>query len=512
MQSEPGIQRDGTRLAQTQYVSGRWTRFYQKLPRKMMGYREQVRNLNGIVRAMDVQTYNGYSYVHAGQQNVLQRYAIEVASGLSSGLIDRTPIAFPGNDNNNWQFSIMYDTANDANLFFAHAVPNIADISNTVSNSIYYGAVQSTAALLELTATVPADIAKVSGGIISLWPYLVRFGNDGFVGWSMPGQPLTTSGSGSGTARPCGNKIVRALPLRGTQGPACLMWSLDSLVRMQFVGGLPIWQFDSITTSSAILSSNGVIEHEGVYYWATVSGFALFNGVMRTLKNDDNTQFFLDNLNYAMRQKVFAMKVPRWGEIWWCAPLFGATECNWAIIYNYNEGYWYDTPLPAMGRSAGLYEQIYNYPIMSASTPNTDGVGYSMWQHEFGFDEVSGAVPISRAIKAFIQTNEFNIVVPKQIGSQGIDRAQSFSLLEPDFNQVGDLELQIWSRQNARAEQHMTQELVIPANPDKNQELVKLKHTGRLNSFMIISNTIKGNFIFGSPVIHWTTSDARRQD
>ncbi len=79
--SAPGIQRDGTRLSQAQYSDGVWTRFYQDLPRKMLGYREQVRDLNGIVRALDVQSYDGFSYVHAGQQDVLQRYTININSG-----------------------------------------------------------------------------------------------------------------------------------------------------------------------------------------------------------------------------------------------------------------------------------------------------------------------------------------------------------------------------------------------------------------------------------------------
>jgi len=519
MTNQPGIQRDGTRLSQTQYGDGQWTRFYQGTPRKMLGYREQLRNLNGIGRQIDVQSYDGFSYVHVGQQNVLQRYTVNIDSGLNSGLIDRTPAGFATSDLNNWQFSIMYNTIDDSNLIFAHAAPNILDISSTANRPIYYGEVRSTDPLLELTATNPGeDIAQVSGGMVAIWPYLVRYGNDGFVGWSRPGQPLTTGGAplpsadtmGSGTARPCGNKIVRGMPLRGTTGPACLLWSLDSLVRMQYIGGLPIFQFDLITTSSAILSSSSIIEHEGIFYWATVSGFAMFNGVMRSVKNTDNVQFFLDNLNFDCRQKVFAMKIPRWNEIWWCAPMFGATECNWAIIYNYAEGIWYDTPLPAAFRSAGVYEQIYHYPIMASATVNDDTEGYSMWQHEVGLDEVSGGM--SRAIRAHIQTAEFNVIAPPQQGTQGVDRALSFSMLEPDFDQVGDLRFQIWSRNSARSQLKVSQEFIIPANPEPGLEIPKIKHTGRLTAFRVISNTLGGDFVFGSPLIHMTVSDGRRQD
>jgi len=508
--SEPGIQRDGTRLSQSQYLDGTWTRFYQGLPRKMLGYREQVRTLNGIVRALDVQSYDGFSYVHAGQQDVLQRYTINIDNGFSSTLVDRTPVGFAGNPANNWQFSIMYDTANDANLLFAHAAPNIEDISSTTIRPIYYGEVRDVARLLELTPTAPGDIAQMSGGVVAIWPYLVRYGQDGFVGWGVPGQPLTTSGTGSGTARPSGTKIVRGLPLRGTSGPACLLWSLDALVRMQFVGGTAVFLFDSISTTSAILSSNSVIEHLGIYYWATVSGFAMFNGVMRELPNEDNAQFFLDNLNFRYRQKVFAMKIPRWNEIWWCFPKGDSTECNHAIIYKIDKGFWYDTPLPATMRSAGIYEQIYHYPIMASTTLNDDTMGYSTWQHEFGLDEVSGPSATALAIRANITTNEKTLIVSPQ--GAGVDRNMSFSELEPDFNQIGDLNVTILSRQNARAIPRSTVTKVIPAIPTPQEEMTEFKHSGRLNAFKIESNQLGGYFEWGTPLVHTVPGDGRRKD
>lgn len=512
MLSDPGIQRDGTRLSRTQYIDGVWTRFYQDLPRKMLGFREQQRSLDGVVRALDVESYDGFSYVHAGQQDVLQRYTVNIQNGLVSGLIDRTPSGFAGSPNNNWQFTVMYDTANDANLFFAHAAPNILDISDTTLTSIYYGSVQDTNPLIELVPTDPSDIAQVSGGVVAIWPYLVRYGQDGFVGWSPPGDPTQTSGSPqSGTARPSGTKIVRGLPLRGTSGPACLLWSLTDLILMQFIGGASVFTFSNISSSSTILSSNSVIEHMGIYYWATVSGFAMFNGVMADLPNEDNCQFFLDNLNFNYRQKVFAMKVPRWHEIWWCFPKGNATECNWAIIYNIAKNYWYDTPLPTAGRSAGVYEQVYHYPIMSSALPNQDNNEYSTWQHEFGLDEISGAVPISKAIPARIKTNEKNLLAPQ--GASGVDKNMSFNLLEPDFHQAGDLSFWTESRQNARATPNVSSPVIIPGTPATPQEeLTKFKMTGRLVSFIIESNAVGGNFSFGVPLVHMVPSDSRRED
>jgi hypothetical protein len=503
--SLPGILRDGTRLhAEGKWIEGQWMRFWQDVPRKMLGYREQLRNIDGIIRQFDVQSYDGFTYVHAGTQDVLQRYTIDLNSGLPSGLIDRTPTGFVASVNNNWQFTVVYNTANNSNLLLAHAAPNIQDISNTTERLVYFGEVRDTAALLPITGS------EVSGGIVAMWPYFVRYGNDGEVAWPAPGNLTDLTGTGSGSARPCGNKIVKGLPLRGTSGPAVLMWSLDSLVRMQFVGGDAIFTFDTITTSSALLSSNSVIEHAGIYYWATVSGFAMFNGVMRMLPNEDNTQFFLDNLNYPYRQKVFAYKVPRWNEIWWCFPKGDATECNHAIIFNYMKGYWYDTPLPSAGRTAGMYEQIYNYPIMASPVVNEDTSGTSTWQHEFGLDEISGAAASSKAIKAFILTHEYNLIVPQGQGS-GQNRNLSYNVLEPDFDQVGDLLLYTETRANARAPIVFSEPKVIPAVYSPNEQTIKLKHTGRLTAFKIETNTLGGNMIWGRPLLHVAPSDARTQ-
>lgn len=506
MLSQPGIQRDGTRFNQSQYVDGRWTRFYQGLPRKMNGFREQLRTINGIVRGMDVESYDGYTYVHAGSQNVLQRYAINIDNGVATGLTDRTPVGFQTSPNNNWQFALVYDTANNSNILLAHAAPNILDISSTVERLVYYSEVRAAGPFLPITGS------EVSGGVVAIWPYFFRFGNDGQVAWPVPGDLTDLTGTGSGSARPWGTKIVRALPIRGTSGPSVLMWALDAVIRAQLVGGTEIFQFDTLTTSNALLSSNGVIEHAGVYYWATVSGWSMFNGVIRDLDNETNRQWFLDNLNFKYRQKVFAFKIPRWHEIWWCFPFGNATECTHAVVYNYVKNFWYDTELMSQGASAGVYEQIYHYPIVATPALNDDTDGRSMMQFDFGLNEVTGSPPTPKAIPSFFETSEFNLLENGQIGTDGLDRQMSFDYVEPDYDQVGDLELRINSRMNARAKTTTVGPKIIPAVPTGKEQIVGLKTTGRLTSFRIDSNQIDGFYQAGAPLIHWQPGDGRRQD
>jgi hypothetical protein len=100
----------------------------------------------------------------------------------------------------------------------------------------------------------------------------------------------------------------------------------------------------------------------------------LYNGVVKEIPNSFNQNYFFDNLNYAQRQKVWATKVPRFGEIWWFYPRGDSTECNDAIIYNIRENCWYDAGT-AVGsqRSAGFFSQVFKYPIAAGWEPNAVG-------------------------------------------------------------------------------------------------------------------------------------------
>ena len=513
MMSDAGVQRDGTQFSSTTYREFQWCRSYQGLPRKMGGYRQQVRGVDGIIRQFSAQSYNGYTYVHAGTQAVLQRYTVNNDTGAVSFLTDRTPAGFIASEQNGWQFSAMYDTASTANLVFAHAVPNIPLLTTTENRKVYWGHAEDTAPFVEIPGIA------VSGGVVALVNYLVVYGNDGELRWSVPGEPLNffDTVKGSGDARPTATKIVRGLPLRGSGGPAALLWSLDSLVVMQWVGGDAVFSFDTITASGSVLSSNGIIENNGIYYWATTNGFSMFNGVLRDLPNTYNKQWFLNNLNWEQRQKVFAFKIPRWSEIWWCFPLGDATECTHAVIYNYAENVWYDTLLPPDRRSAGQYAQVYEYPIMACagnSAVTTGAVTSNTWQMETGTDLIRsppgspiGTPPVVTAIPSWFITKEFNFLNGKQGGT---NRQMSVDRIEPDFEQAEDLTLTVQTRMNARAPIVDRVSLTFADTAaDGQEQTIKPRVTGRLMRFKVESNVTGGNYVLGTTMLHISPSDAR---
>ena len=369
IKSLPGIKRDGTKFEGDQYVDGRWVRFQRALPRKIGGYRSINKFLRGVVRSLHEYTQDSLTYIHGGSANLLERFYID-GSFNTSVISDRTPTTLAANSANMWQFDV--DTALGGGLqLVAQVAPNLDCICNSSGGQLFTGSEFGTSPLVEVPAlNLPANYSA-TGGIVALHPYTVVFGNDGFVMWSVPGDPTDYVGSGAGNAYVTGQKIIRGMALRGGPGnsPSGLLWSADSLLRMSYVGGTATFQFDTLSAQSSILSAQSVIEYDGIFYWIGSDRFLSFNGVVREVPNQLNLNFFFDNLNYAQRQKVFAYKVPRFGEIWWCFPKDDSLEPNHAVIYNVRENTWYDTPLPNGGRGAGLFPAVFPKPLLTGVAP-----------------------------------------------------------------------------------------------------------------------------------------------
>jgi len=229
------------------------------------------------------------------------------------------------------------------------------------------------------TLTFNNNVA-VSGGVVTLHPYVFVYGNNGFIKNCAAGNAQDWVSADANEVNVSTGKIVQGLPVRGgSNAPSGLFWSLDSLIRVSYIGGtgtpIQYWRYDIISSQSSIMSSQSVIEYDGVYYWCGVDRFLLYNGTVKEIPNTFNQNYFFDNLNYNQRQKVWVSKVPRYGEIWWFYPRGDATECTDAIIYNVREGVWYDAG-EALGarRSAGYFSQVFAHPVWAGWDPFTVGL------------------------------------------------------------------------------------------------------------------------------------------
>jgi hypothetical protein len=441
LDTKPGIQRDGTTFDKDYYSDGRWVRFQRGRPRKMGGYREIVNDLAGPSRGIYLNPQQNFNNVFNGYSGGLQVLPIS-NTGTGSGITDITLTGFTANANNLWQFDTFFDgTGTNTNLLLAHPGRNLSLIDNNTNTPVLGGDINGTSlnpigvftavaatitsglttitmfaantqigagqlvtgtgipvgatvvsiATTTLTISAPATAngssitltfdnqISVSGGVVSLHPYVFVYGNNGLIKNCSAGNVNDWVSADANEVSVATGKIVQGLPVRGgSNAPSGLFWSLDSLIRVSFIGGTgtppQYWRYDLISSQSSILSSQSVIEYDGVYYWCGVDRFLLYNGVVKEIPNTFNQNYFFDNLNYEQREKIWVTKVPRFGEIWWFYPSGNATECNNAVVYNTRENIWYDAGF-ALGaqRSAGYFSQVFHYPIASDWNVNATG-------------------------------------------------------------------------------------------------------------------------------------------
>jgi hypothetical protein len=504
--SKPGIKRDGTTFEGDAYVDGQWVRWQRGFPRKIGGFRQITRQFAGPARALFVHPNNGQYIVHQCSATSVQRVVL-TGSGFGDGVIDRSPAGLTDDQARSWQIASMWDpTGLGTPRIFAFAADNLTSISNDADGVTYWGDITDTAPL-----TTATGIPQVSGGICVVPPYLFAFGSDGYIAWSDAGLPNTFTDGDSGSAHITNAKVVAMRPLRspGGQAPAALIWTLDSLYRATYVGDPAIFAFDSLSDESSILSPNSIVEMDGVFYWIGTDRFVMFNGVVREVPNEFNRDYFFGTptapgLNYSQRAKVFGVKVPRFGEIWWFYPRGSATECTHVLIYNVREQCWYDSEI---GRAAGFYSQVFPYPIMAGTetTATTTATGYSLWQHELGVDRVEGNKAF--AIQSYFETSDVTYANggPLHSGWVGVNRWVRITRLEPDFTQQGPMRVSVVGREYARGP---VKTKTFTFDPDTSH--VDMKEQRREMRLRFESNAEGGYYEGGQTLAHLTTGDGRQ--
>lgn len=314
---------------------------------------------------------------------------------------------FSTNINNLWQLDTLYNVAGGVNSILAHPGRNLAQIDNTVDTNVFYGPVTGTtmAPLKDTGGANPSNaFIEVSGGVVALHPYVFAYGNAGLIKNCSAGDPTDWNSADANEVNVAAGKIVKGLPVRGgSNSPSGLFWSLDSLIRVSYIGGVgtppQYWRYDIISSQSSIMSSQCVIEYDGIYYWIGTDRFLMYNGVVQEIPNNMNQNYFFDNLNYDQRQKVWATKVPRFGEVWWFYPRGDSEECNDAIIYNIREKTWYDAGT-AMGsqRSAGYFSQVFRFPVISSNVINASGGMFTASVTSAGAGYTDGVYPYIAAV------------------------------------------------------------------------------------------------------------------
>jgi hypothetical protein len=265
------------------------------------------------------------------------------------------------------------------------------------------------------------------------------------------------------------------------------------------------WGYDLVSSQTSIMSSSSVIEYDGIFYWCGVDRFLAYNGVVQEIPNGNNQNYFFDNVNYAERQKVWAAKVPRFGEIWWFYPKGDATECTDAIIYNVREKTWYDAgQAPGARRSAGVFSEVFPKPIWAGNEVNTAGT-YSLWQHETGFDEIY--LTSVTAVRSYFETYNIGPMggLVGLMDQPGTNLWTRLERIEPDFIQTGDMTVVVTG-------QGYAEDTVVPSDPypfSPTTLKIDMKEQRREMRLRFESNTFNGSYQMGRVLLSITTGDVR---
>lgn len=383
-------------------------------------------------------------------------------------------------------------------------------VSSVVSGQVTTVILSTSGTSGSQTLTFDNNIS-VSGGACMLYPYLFVYGNNGLIQNCSAGDFTNWVGPDANANNVSSTKIVKGIALRGgTTSPSGLFWSLDQLTRVSYapttVGTSTLyWRYDIISTQTSIMSSQCVIEYDGLIYWIAVDRFMVYNGIVQEIPNPMNMNFFFDNLNYSQRQKVWAAKVPRWGEIWWFYPAGNSTECNNAIIYNVREQTWYDAGFaPGAARSAGVFSEVFRYPIWAGNVANTNN-NYSLWQHETGTNQVY--LTTVDAVRSYFETNNIGWVTggPGVNSLEGANRWIRLERMEPDFVQTGDMTLTITGKGYA-------DDVDVESSPytfSPTTLKVDVREQRREMRLNFESNTFNGNYETGKVLLSVSTGDER---
>jgi hypothetical protein len=446
-----GVKRDGTELTSDHYLDTNWCRFYEALPQKLGGFKSI--NLKSLPNTIDVDndiitglyiltnqregTSNNYTdfILYIGTNKRVGYIIIDADGDQKTPFVDRTPTSGKARDELDkllkrgdiqWDFDIILDidsTGSADESLYILAFAKTRDAYQTHDDGIIFKAhiyedkKGPNGYILDNDAfgILGGDMkAHVTGGMAVLYPFLIAYGQNGEVYWSNE-DDFEDEGELSKAIIAATDVITIENIRGGTNSPAGLIWTEDSVIRMLYSpsGGKPNFQFDTIAGNTTILSDRTVVECDGSFYWIGLHKFYIYNGMINELQNNMSMEYFFNNINFNYRRRVWGTKLDKYGEIWWFYPSGNNHECDSAIIYNYREKCWFDLKL---NRGVGVYHDFFRYPIWSAnstssvqmSSKNIPIVGgfnlehpkVAIFLHEYDYDRPSSAGIINASYNA----------------------------------------------------------------------------------------------------------------
>jgi hypothetical protein len=393
-----GILRDGTTFQDEYCVDGQWIRFVGGKIKKMKGQRELI-NSPQHVKYLNVQFTNNTTYLFYATGNTVNRLNLNLNTntlsndiellnnGVNVGLVTWTSVVFI----RDLQPCIAFLRTLNANNMLA-----------TFPGTLSWKLLNNDNVLVD--APIGDNANLISGGILYSAPCLYLYGNNGTILRSRTNDPLSFDGGDSAIYTISSDKLIFGASVRGgSNAPSFLFWTANSVIYLTNVAdgrdvNIPVdFQKEVVTNNSSLMSSRSIVQYDSLFFWLGTDRIFVYNGIVDSIPNTINLEYFFDNVDLGKRQLIFGYKIARYGEVRWAYPEYGNRNnpnigCTRELVYNVRENSWYDTAIQR--DCVTVYEgtgDIFSYGDACTNYPYDPDVYYKkIWRQEVGVAEVRG--------------------------------------------------------------------------------------------------------------------------
>lgn len=151
-----------------------------------------------------------------------------------------------------------------------------------------------------------------------------------------------------------------------------LVFTDVSLHSMRFVGPPYTFGQQQVGSNIKLIGPNAVATTGSETYWMATNKFQMYDGRVQDLYCTV-LDYVFDNLTDQQAYKIAAGINREFSEVIWLLPMWGATENNFYVIFNYSDGSWYYGAFGDIGRTTWLDAFFETTPLATAA----DGYVYS---------------------------------------------------------------------------------------------------------------------------------------
>jgi hypothetical protein len=436
-----GILRDGTTFQDEYCVDGQWIRFVGGKIKKMKGQRELINSPKDI-KYLTVLFVNNVTYLFYATEATVNRLTLNLTTNT---LTDNIKLL-----TNEINKPLVTWTSV---VFIKDLKPCIAFLKtcNAINMLSNYAGTLSWKPLNDGEELVDAPIGPnanlISGGILFSSPCLYLYGNNGTILRSSTENPLKFDGGDSAIYTISSDKLIFGASVRGgSNAPSFLFWTANSVIYLTNVADgrdvkIPVdFQKEVVTNNSSLMSSRSIVQYDSLFFWLGTDRIFVYNGIVDSIPNTINLEYFFDNVDLSKRQLIFGYKIARYGEIRWAYPEVKyagsyAVGCTRELVYNVRENSWYDTAIQR--DCVTVYEgtgDIFSYGDSCTNYPYKPNENYKgIWRQEVGVAEVrkDGS---TKPIPSFFTTPFYGFVTfnPTKNGD-AIEKYIVLDQIEPDF-------------------------------------------------------------------------------